>query len=86
MYKVIKRMNCYDPAQHTGNQYYYVTFSLDCFWMLDAILQYATTAHFPSVFKEDNIEIDSVMSVLPQRLEGNQLFRYVCENEIICSF
>lgn len=86
MYKVSKRMNCYDSVHHTGNQYYHVTVFLDCFWMLDAILQYATTAHFPSIFKEDNVEIDNVVSVLPQRLKGNQLFRYVCDGETIWSF
>lgn len=44
--------------------------------MLDAILQYASTTHLPSVFKEDNVPLKNGNSVLPQRMEGNQLYRY----------
>lgn len=45
--------------------------------MLDAILQYATSAHFPSVFQIDKVSISHEARVLPQRMEGNQLHRLV---------
>ncbi|XP_065207712.1 membrane-bound transcription factor site-1 protease [Planococcus citri] len=48
----------------------------DCFWMLDAILQYALTSHLPSVFKNDNAQLQKTEFSLPQRMEGNQLHRY----------
>lgn len=45
--------------------------------MLDAILQYATSAHFPSVFQIDKVSVSHEALVLPQRMEGNQLHRLV---------
>ncbi|XP_054714164.1 membrane-bound transcription factor site-1 protease-like [Uloborus diversus] len=48
----------------------------DCFWLLDALLQYATTTHLPPIFEE--LKSDEVLDAksLPQRMEGNHLYRY----------
>ncbi len=50
----------------------------DCFWLLDAILQYAVTTRLPTVFKDDQVRIDNDVLILPQRMEGSQLYRYGC--------
>ncbi|KAB0795842.1 hypothetical protein PPYR_09903 [Photinus pyralis] len=49
-----------------------------CYWMLDAILEYTSTSHLPSIFKQNEI-LDRSMQVrteVPQRMEGNRLYRY----------
>lgn len=52
----------------------------DCFWMLDAVLDYAVTGgEVPSAFQEnpDGTEFTLTSGGLaPQRMEGNQLHRY----------
>ncbi|CAL1268054.1 unnamed protein product [Larinioides sclopetarius] len=48
----------------------------DCFWLLDALLQYATTKHVPPLFEELKSEIVLDAKELPQRMEGNHLYRY----------
>lgn len=52
----------------------------DCFWTLDAILDYAVTGgEIPLVFLENPEESASSLpnnAVLPKRMEGNQLHRY----------
>ncbi|RWS25436.1 membrane-bound transcription factor site-1 protease-like protein [Leptotrombidium deliense] len=52
----------------------------DCFWTLEALLQFTTTGTVPQVFKEEN-EVDGTTQhlndvILPTRMEGNQLYRY----------
>lgn len=49
-----------------------------CYWMLDAILEYTSTTHLPSVFKDNAMKDFSsrVSTDVPQRMEGNRLFRY----------
>ncbi|KAK9498135.1 hypothetical protein O3M35_004013 [Rhynocoris fuscipes] len=48
----------------------------DCFWLLDALLDYSTNAHIPSLFLQNQYRLNSVIHNLPQRMEGNQLYRY----------
>lgn len=48
----------------------------DCFWMLDGILEYTSTGHMPSIFKETEFKLPSQNMELPQRMEGNHLYRY----------
>lgn len=48
---------------------------LDCFWMLDAILEYTSTGHMPSVFKKNKAEVPEAVLELPQRMKGNNLYR-----------
>ncbi|CAK9822443.1 Membrane-bound transcription factor site-1 protease [Anthophora retusa] len=55
-----------------------------CFWMLDAILEYTTTGHIATVFKDESqtktkvLEKSSVLDTneLPQRMEGSHLRRH----------
>ena len=57
--------------------------------MLDAILEYATTGHIPTIFLEEesrhdiNNRVDSTFDELPKRMESSHLSRYskVVENE-----
>lgn len=48
----------------------------DCFWMLTALLEYTSTGHLPPIFMD--VKPYSLPSTqdLPQRMEGNHLFRY----------
>lgn len=45
-----------------------------CYWMLDAILEYTSSSHLPSVFKNNQINDDynTVDTEVPQRMEGNR--------------
>lgn len=56
----------------------------DCFWMLDALLEYTSTGHLPSIFKNHQSEFKQKIVDLPQRMEGNHLYRYskVLENRM----
>eukprot|EP00096_Caligus_rogercresseyi_P013423 TRINITY_DN6068_c0_g1_i1.p1 TRINITY_DN6068_c0_g1~~TRINITY_DN6068_c0_g1_i1.p1 ORF type:complete len:1037 (-),score=259.34 TRINITY_DN6068_c0_g1_i1:50-3160(-) len=62
--------------------------SKDCWWLLEAMLIYTSTARIPKIFKANAgpslNEKDSLKSPLPQRMENNQLHRYskVLENNI----
>lgn len=49
----------------------------DCYWMLDAIMEYFSTGNIPHVFLEDNVIIDNNMTsfIVAQRLENNELYR-----------
>lgn len=49
-----------------------------CYWMLDAMLEYTSTSHLPSVFKDNQMESskDVVVTDHPARMEGNRLYRY----------
>lgn len=48
-----------------------------CYWMLNAILEYTSTSHLPTVFKEET-ESPPVYEFVdvPARMEGNRLYRY----------
>ncbi|XP_022904811.1 membrane-bound transcription factor site-1 protease isoform X2 [Onthophagus taurus] len=49
-----------------------------CYWMLDAILEYTSSAHMPLIFKNNRM-IDTAAKVetdVPERMEGNKLYRY----------
>ncbi|KAJ4448499.1 hypothetical protein ANN_10515 [Periplaneta americana] len=56
----------------------------DCFWMLDALLEYTSTGHLPSIFKDHQSQFTNKINELPQRMEGNHLYRYskVLENHM----
>lgn len=57
----------------------------DCFWMLDAILEFSSIGNMPSVFSANKVKSFSTIShELPQRMEGNHLYRYskVLENHM----
>ena len=45
---------------------------LDCFWMLDALLEYSTQGHVPPLFADHKltIELNSNNVELPERMEG----------------
>jgi len=47
----------------------------DCFWMLDALLEYTSTGHLPSIFKDHQSQLRNKITDLPQRMEGNHLYR-----------
>lgn len=49
-----------------------------CYWMLDALLEFTSTSHLPSIFKDNKFEDWSkrVDTEVPQRMEGNRLVRY----------
>ena len=59
------------------------------FWMLDAILEYATTGHIPSIFVEEKnrhkgVKRDSsILEELPKRMENSHLSQHskVVESE-----
>lgn len=46
--------------------------------MLDAILEFTSTAHLPSIFKHNEMKDRDlqVRTEVPQRMEGNRLYRY----------
>lgn len=49
-----------------------------CYWMLDAMLEYTSTSHLPSVFKDNQMLSweNAVDTDHPRRMEGNRLYRY----------
>ncbi|XP_074645435.1 membrane-bound transcription factor site-1 protease-like [Tubulanus polymorphus] len=48
----------------------------DCFWMLDAIMQYAAHKTMPNIFTESKSTDIVHATDLPVRMEGNNLHRY----------
>ncbi|CAI6348863.1 unnamed protein product [Macrosiphum euphorbiae] len=51
---------------------------IDCYWMLDAIMEYISTGKLPHVFLEDNVKIsnNNTTHYLTERLEHNELHKY----------
>jgi hypothetical protein len=48
----------------------------DCYWMLDAILEYISTGKLPHVFLEDNVKIsNNTTKHLTERLENNDFYK-----------
>nr|XP_023028172.1 membrane-bound transcription factor site-1 protease [Leptinotarsa decemlineata] len=49
-----------------------------CYWMLDAMLEYTSTSHLPSIFKDNRmISWEGVVETdTPIRMDGNRLYRY----------
>lgn len=48
-----------------------------CYWMLNAMLEYTSTSHLPSIFKEhQDTWNDIVETDVPSRMEKNRLYRY----------
>lgn len=48
-----------------------------CYWLLEAMLEYTSTSHLPSVFKDNQMENwRSSDSDLPERMDGNRLYRF----------
>lgn len=56
----------------------------DCFWMLDAILEFTSTGNIPSIFEQNKVDFSNKNMELPQRMKGNHLYRYskVLENHL----
>ena len=52
-------------------------FITECFWLLDALLQYATTTHIPPIFEELKSDFNLESKSLPQRMEG--IIGYSCK-------
>ncbi|XP_023211189.1 membrane-bound transcription factor site-1 protease-like [Centruroides sculpturatus] len=48
----------------------------ECFWLLEALMQYATTNHMSPMFKDLKSENILSFKELPQRMDGNHLYRY----------
>lgn len=46
--------------------------------MLDAILEYTSTSHLPTIFENNKMDgsLTIVDTELPERMEGNKLYRY----------
>lgn len=56
---------------------------IDCYWMLDAIMEYISTGTLPHVFHEDNVKItNNSNNYLTKRLENNELHKF--DYTIIC--
>ncbi|KAJ8943939.1 hypothetical protein NQ314_009603 [Rhamnusium bicolor] len=51
---------------------------LACYWMLDAMLEYTSTSHLPSIFKDNQMFSwgNTADTDYPRRMEGNRLYRY----------
>ncbi|CAH1170188.1 unnamed protein product [Phaedon cochleariae] len=49
-----------------------------CYWLLDAMLEYASTGHMPAIFKDNRMAgwEDAAETEVPRRMEGNRLYRY----------
>nr|CAI5826238.1 unnamed protein product [Callosobruchus analis] len=49
-----------------------------CYWMLDAMLEYTSTSHLPSVFKDNQMNKweGAIDTEIPSRMEGNRLYRF----------
>lgn len=48
----------------------------DCYWMLDAILEYISTDKLPRVFLDDNVKISNTSTNhLTERFEPNELYK-----------
>lgn len=49
-----------------------------CYWMLNAMLEYTSSSHLPSIFKDNQMQTweNKVETDLPVRMEGNRLYRY----------
>lgn len=48
----------------------------DCYWMLDAILEYISTSKLPHVFLEDNVKIsNNTIKHLTERLKDNDFHK-----------
>ncbi|KAJ8924601.1 hypothetical protein NQ315_000751 [Exocentrus adspersus] len=49
-----------------------------CYWMLDAMLEYTSTSHLPSIFMDNQMLswVDTAETDHPYRMEGNRLYRY----------
>ncbi|XP_075216075.1 membrane-bound transcription factor site-1 protease isoform X1 [Lycorma delicatula] len=56
----------------------------DCFWMLSAMLDFTSNGHMISLFADNKVKFTSKNNDLPQRMEGNHLYRYskVLENRM----
>lgn len=48
-----------------------------CFWMLNALLEYTSTSHLLSIFKDNQDTWEHIVDTeVSTRMEGNRLFRY----------
>lgn len=56
--------------------HYFHDYFSDCYWMLDAILEYISTGKLPHVFLEDNVKIsNNTTKYLTERLKDNDFYK-----------
>ena len=48
----------------------------DCWWMMDAIMEFTSAGNMPSVFKDNAGPPVEAATLLPARMDNNQLHRY----------
>lgn len=50
---------------------------VDCYWLLDAIMEYVSTGNLPHVFLEDNVKIsdNNTTNHSIRRPEQNELYK-----------
>lgn len=59
--------NCLDSSHMT----------VDCFWLLESLLQYSAYSNLPPALNEQpTIQLPKMVDPLPTRMEGNHLYRY----------
>ncbi|CAG9770661.1 unnamed protein product [Ceutorhynchus assimilis] len=50
---------------------------VSCYWLLEAMLEYTSTSHLPSLFKDNQLDnMPTTPTDLPERMEGNRLYRF----------
>lgn len=58
------------------NFYSYNYFFIDCYWMLDAIIEYISTNKLPHVFLEDNVKISNNTTIYStERPKNNEMHK-----------
>ena len=56
----------------------------DCWWMMDAIMEFTSAGNMPSVFKDNAGPPVEAATVLPARMDNNQLHRYSKVQSVSC--
>ncbi|XP_066138498.1 membrane-bound transcription factor site-1 protease isoform X2 [Euwallacea fornicatus] len=51
---------------------------VSCYWLLEAMLEYTSTSHLPSIFKDNQMENwqEGLDTEAPTRMESNRLYRF----------
>ncbi|XP_050300873.1 membrane-bound transcription factor site-1 protease isoform X2 [Anthonomus grandis grandis] len=51
---------------------------VSCYWLLEAMLEYTSTSHLPTIFKDNRLDNwkHQTETDLPIRMEGNRLYRF----------
>ncbi|XP_050419882.1 membrane-bound transcription factor site-1 protease isoform X2 [Adelges cooleyi] len=74
LYKTTGHIIVYGDSNCLDNSH----MEIDCYWMLDAFMEYISTDKLAHIFLEDNIQISSNESMYakPERLENNGLHKH----------